>query len=77
MKISVEYDQQGVIHAVVTVPPGDDSHTTLEAGPGRHLAQLDAQEVKSFDDYDSLRKVRHEYRIEAQHGQARLVKIAR
>jgi hypothetical protein len=75
MKVSVEYDGEGNILAVIAHVPatGEAAHTVLEAGPGYNVAEFDAPGVKDYKDYDNLQKFRQEHRVELKHGGHRLV----
>jgi hypothetical protein len=72
MKIFIEHDDHGTIHAVGAAAEGS-ARTTLIAGPGRHVSQVDAPDVTHEKDFDNLRKIKQGFRVEGHPNQARLV----
>jgi hypothetical protein len=75
MKIFVEHDAEGNIHAI-GVAVGTSATTVLRAGPGRHLSQVEAPQVQHEKDYDNLRKIKHHYQVEGHPSQPSLRKRA-
>jgi hypothetical protein len=72
MKIFVEHDGIGNIYAVA-LTTGTSANTVLQPGPGRVVSQVEAAHVRHEKDYESLRSVRREYRVEGYPTQPRLV----
>ena len=66
MKIHVEHDENGNIHAVA-VPSGTTTKTALMAGPGRFVSEVEATEVQHAQDFENLSKIRQYYRVEGHH----------
>src|SRR5579864_3086063 len=73
MKIHVEHDGQGHIHAVgVTV--GGAGTTTLRPGPGRFVSEVEAPDVKDAKDIANLHQVKRSHRVEGHPAHPRLVR---
>ena len=72
MKIFVEHDDIGNIY-VVSLATGSSATTVLQPGPGRLVSEVEAAHVRHEKDYESLRSVRREYRVEGYPAQPRLV----
>jgi hypothetical protein len=72
MKILVEHDDIGNIYAVA-LATGTSAITVLQPGPGRLISEVEAANVQHEKDYEGLRSVRHEYRVEGHPTQPRLV----
>jgi hypothetical protein len=71
MKIFVEHDDIGNIYAVA-LATGTSATTVLQPGPGRLVSEVEAAHVQHEKDYESLRSVRREYRVEGHPTQPRL-----
>jgi hypothetical protein len=72
MKIFVEHDDIGNIYAVA-LATGTSATTVLQPGPGRLVSEVEVAHVRHEKDYESLRSVRREYRVEGHPTQPRLV----
>ena len=73
MKVFIEHDVQGTIYAI-GVSAGGSGTTTLRSGPGRHVSEVEAPDVKHERDYDNLRRIKQDYRVEGGPGKVRLVR---
>jgi hypothetical protein len=73
MKVHVEHDEHGNIHAVA-VPAGGSAKTGLMAGPGRYVSEVEAPEVQHAQDHENLSKIRKHYRIEGHRGKPSLAR---
>lgn len=77
MKIFVEYDSVGTILAVgvsMNADPGA-GRMKLAARPGCHAIELEAPHVKHERDYDQLRSIKREHRVELHSHGHRLIRI--
>jgi len=75
MKIFVEHDSDGIIHAVA-VPVAGSARTVLRSGPGHQVSEVDASEVQNEKDYESLQKIKQHHRVEGYGQNAKLVRKA-
>jgi hypothetical protein len=73
MKIFVEHDDIGNIYTVA-LATGTSAITVLQPGPGRLVSEVEAAHVRHEKDYESLRSVRREYRVEGHPTQPRLMR---
>jgi hypothetical protein len=64
MKILVEHDANGLIHAVAISMKDGSATTALLPGPHRHVSEVEAPEVTDEKDYENLQKIRSVYNIE-------------
>jgi hypothetical protein len=73
MKIHIEHDEHGNIHSI-GASAGGDGTTTLRAGPGLHVIEIEAPDVEHPNDVENLRAVKRLYRVERHHAQPTLVR---
>ena len=69
MKIFVEHDSHGNIHAV-GVPVGGSGVTILRPTGVNQVSEVDAPFVNDENDYENLRKIKSEYNVKRHSGKS-------
>lgn len=76
MRIQVEHDEKGAIKAIA-IPyerPGQAAHLSLKARPGHRVAHVEAPELTSESDVETIREIKLRFRVEQKEGLHRLVR---